>query len=38
MPALAQVVELDLGALGFAGVVPEATGRPSYHPGVLLKI
>ena len=30
--------ELDLGALGFAGVVPEATGRPSYHPAVLLKI
>lgn len=32
------VDELDLGALGFEGVVPEATGRPSYHPGVLLKI
>src|SRR4249919_466079 len=32
------VSELDLGALGFAGVVPEATGRPAYHPGVLLKI
>jgi transposase len=32
------VDELDLGALGFAGVVPEATGRPSYHPGALLKI
>src|SRR5271154_1859355 len=32
------VDELDLGALGFAGVVPEATGRPAYHPGVLLKI
>lgn len=30
--------ELDLGALGFAGVVPEATGRPSYHPATLLKI
>jgi transposase len=30
--------ELDLAALGFAGVVPEATGRPSYHPGTLLKI
>ena len=29
---------LDLGALGFKGVVPEATGRPSYHPSVLLKI
>jgi transposase len=32
------VDELDLGALGFVGVVPEATGRPAYHPGVLLKI
>jgi len=32
------VDELDLGGLGFAGVVPEATGRPGYHPGVLLKI
>jgi transposase len=32
------VDELDLGQLGFEGVVPEATGRPGYHPGVLLKI
>src|SRR5277367_5041872 len=32
------VEELDLGALGFAGVVPEVTGRPAYHPAVLLKI
>src|ERR1700757_4961772 len=32
------VEELDLGALGFAGVVPEATGRPAYPPGLLLKI
>src|SRR5215204_4113107 len=32
------VDELDLGALGFEGVVPEATGRPAYHPGLLLKI
>ncbi len=32
------VEELDLQALGFDGVVPEATGRPSYHPGLLLKI
>ena len=31
------VEELDLGALGFEGVVAEATGRPAYHPGVLLK-
>jgi len=29
---------LDLGKLGFDGVVPEATGRPSYHPSVLLKL
>ena len=32
------VDELDLFALGFAGVVPRATGRPSYHPSVLLKL
>src|ERR1700676_857353 len=30
--------ELDLKTLGFEGVVPEATGRPSYHPAALLKI
>ena len=24
--------------MGFAGVVPEATGRPAYHPATLLKI
>lgn len=30
--------ERDLGALGFAGVVPEATGWPAYHPATLLKI
>jgi transposase len=30
--------ELDLAVLGFAGVIPEATGRPSYHPVTLLKI
>src|SRR6185436_13919188 len=29
---------LDLDALGFGGVDPAATGRPSYHPAVLLKI
>ena len=29
--------ELDLGAVGFAGVVPEATGRPAYHPATLLR-
>jgi transposase len=32
------VDELDLGALGFGGVDPEITGRPSYHPSVLLKL
>jgi len=32
------VDELDLGVLGFASVDPKATGRPSYHPSVLLKI
>jgi transposase len=30
--------ELDLAELGFDGVDPEATGRPSYHPAVLLKL
>ena len=30
--------ELDLAVLGFAGVIAEATGRPSYHPVMLLKI
>ena len=29
---------LDLAGLGFDGVDPEATGRPSYHPSVLLKL
>ena len=29
---------LDLAELGFGGVVPEATGRPGYHPSTLLKI
>src|SRR6266702_5224252 len=32
------VEELDLAELGFNGVDPEATGRPSYHPSVLLKL
>src|SRR4030088_1270208 len=32
------VDELDLAGLGFGGVDPEATGRPSYHPSVLLKL
>ena len=30
--------ELDLAALGFDGARPAATGRPSYHPSVLLKV
>jgi hypothetical protein len=30
--------ELDLAALGFAGMTPAATGRPAYHPSTLLKI
>jgi transposase len=29
---------LDLAELRFDGVDPEATGRPSYHPSVLLKL
>ena len=29
---------LDLAALGFAGLLPAATGRPAYHPAVLLKL
>jgi len=32
------VEQLDLRALGFAGCCPEATGRPAYHPAVLLKL
>jgi transposase len=32
------VEELDLAELGFSGVDPEAAGRPSYHPSVLLKL
>ena len=32
------VDELDLGGLGFDRVAPRATGRPSYHPSVLLKL
>src|SRR5215472_7347736 len=32
------VDELDLSELGFNGVEPEVTGRPSYHPSVLLKL
>ena len=32
------VEELDLQELGFVRAEPAVTGRPSYHPGVLLKI
>jgi transposase len=32
------VDELDLGQLGFEGVDPAETGRPAYHPAVLLRI
>jgi len=32
------VDELDLEGLGFEGTNPAGTGRPSYHPAVLLKI
>lgn len=32
------VEELDLAAAGFEGMSPAATGRPAYHPAVLLKI
>jgi transposase len=32
------VDELDLTELGFGGMTPAVTGRPSYHPAVLLKI
>src|SRR6266545_3818674 len=32
------VGELDLAELRFSGVDPEVTGRPSYHPSVLLKL
>ena len=30
--------ELDLRALGFAGVQPAVTGRPAYHPSTMLKL
>jgi hypothetical protein len=32
------VDSLDLADLGFEGVEPAATGRPAYHPSVLLKL
>ena len=30
--------ELDLGALGFAGVEPAVTGRPAYQPSTMMKL
>ena len=30
--------ELDLSAIGFTGITPATTGRPSYHPSMLLKL
>ena len=32
------VEALDLPALGFEGAIAKATGRPSYHPAVLLRL
>jgi transposase len=32
------VDQLDLGQLGFWGVHPKLTGRPAYHPAVMLKL
>ena len=32
------VDECDLRHLGFQGVDPHVTGRPSYHPSILLKL
>src|SRR3569833_2409430 len=32
------VDELELGSMGFAGVEPAVTGRPAYHPAMLLKL
>lgn len=32
------VDELDLRTLGFEGITPAATGRPAYHPAMLLKL
>ncbi len=32
------VEELDLLSLGFDGSTPASTGRPAYHPAVLLKL
>ncbi len=32
------VDELDLSEQGFQGVIPKETGRPSYHPSIMLKL
>ncbi|MEW9586674.1 hypothetical protein ABQJ48_35255, partial [Paraburkholderia sp. DGU8] len=32
------VEELELESMGFDGITPSTTGRPSYHPAVQLKI
>lgn len=32
------VDELDLKSLGFEGMTPAATGRPAYHPAMVLKL
>ena len=32
------VKQLDFRSMGFTGADPSATGRPAYHPGVMLKI
>jgi transposase len=32
------VDELDLKGLGFDGMTPAATGRPAYHPAMMLKL
>ena len=32
------VEQLDLRQMGFDGVAPAATGRPAYHPAMLLKL
>lgn len=34
----AYVESLDLRSLGFRGIDPKETGRPAYHPSVLLKL
>jgi transposase len=32
------VDQLDLSTLGFTSATPNKTGRPSYHPGAMLKL